>query len=46
MSNSFNNFRATVAAVALALPGAALAEDVSVVLVHGAFSDGSAWILC
>ncbi|MEL6363115.1 MAG: alpha/beta hydrolase [Pseudomonadota bacterium] len=43
MSNPLNIFRATVAAMALALPGVALAEDVSVVLVHGAFSDGSAW---
>ncbi|MEL6170267.1 MAG: alpha/beta hydrolase [Pseudomonadota bacterium] len=43
MSNPLNTFRATVAAAALMLPAAALADDVSVVLVHGAFSDGSAW---
>lgn len=43
MSQSLNIFRATVAAAVLALPGVASAEDASVVLVHGAFSDGSAW---
>ncbi|MEM6610238.1 MAG: alpha/beta hydrolase [Pseudomonadota bacterium] len=43
MSNTLNMFRASVAAVALTLPGLAVADQASVVLVHGAFSDGSAW---
>jgi len=43
MSKSLNVFRSTVAAIALSFPMTALAEDASVVLVHGAFSDGSAW---
>ena len=43
MSKSLNVFRSTVAALALSFPVAALADDASVVLVHGAFSDGSAW---
>lgn len=43
MSRSLNIFRGTIAALALSVPLAAAAEDTSVVLVHGAFSDGSAW---
>lgn len=43
MSKSLNVLRRTVAVLALSFPVAALAEDASVVLVHGAFSDGSAW---
>ena len=43
MSKSLNIFRCGVAAFALALPLAATADEASVVLVHGAFSDGSAW---
>ena len=43
MSNLTNALRAGVAAFIIALPVAAQAEDASVVLVHGAFSDGSAW---
>ncbi|MEM9319445.1 MAG: alpha/beta hydrolase [Pseudomonadota bacterium] len=43
MSNSLNMIRASLASVALAFPGAAMADDASVILVHGAFSDGSAW---
>ncbi len=43
MSNSLKAFRAALAAGVIALPVAAVAEQASVVLVHGAFSDGSAW---
>lgn len=43
MSKSLNIFRSSVAALALSVPLSAAAEDASVVLVHGAFSDGSAW---
>lgn len=43
MSKSLNVFRNTIAALALSFPAASLAGDASVVLVHGAFSDGSAW---
>ncbi len=43
MFKHLDTFRATIAALALAVPGAAIAEEASVVLVHGAFSDGSAW---
>ncbi len=43
MYNFINALRAGIAASIIALPIAAQAEDVSVVLVHGAFSDGSAW---
>lgn len=43
MSKSLNAFRSGVAALALSLPIAAAADGASVVLVHGAFSDGSAW---
>lgn len=43
MFKCLNMFCASLTAVTLALPLAAAAEDVSVVLVHGAFSDGSAW---
>ena len=43
MFNSHNMFRAGLLAAVFALPMSAAAEDVSVVLVHGAFSDGSAW---
>ena len=43
MSNIINALRASAAAAIIALPIAAQAEDASVVLVHGAFSDGSAW---
>lgn len=43
MSKSLHIFRSGLAAVALSSPMAAAAESASVVLVHGAFSDGSAW---
>lgn len=43
MSIFNNTFRAGLSAAMMALPLSAAAEDVSVVLVHGAFSDGSAW---
>ncbi|MEM9496403.1 MAG: alpha/beta hydrolase [Pseudomonadota bacterium] len=43
MSNLINAVRAGFAASIIAIPGAAQAQDASVVLVHGAFSDGSAW---
>jgi len=43
MSRFLNTFRAGMAAIAFALPMSAAAEEASVVLVHGAFSDGSAW---
>ena len=43
MSKSFNAFRSGVAALALSLPVVAAADGASVVLVHGAFSYGSAW---
>ncbi|MEL6235766.1 MAG: alpha/beta hydrolase [Pseudomonadota bacterium] len=55
MSKHLNTFRAAIAAGVLAFPMAAIAEetsvdapsdaplDASVVLVHGAFSDGSVW---
>ncbi len=43
MSNSPNVFHSTLTAIALALPGSVVADEASVVLVHGAFSDGSAW---
>ncbi|MEM8631675.1 MAG: alpha/beta hydrolase [Pseudomonadota bacterium] len=43
MSKSLNVFRSGVAAFVLAFPLSASADSPSVVLVHGAFSDGSAW---
>ena len=43
MINFPNMFRAGLVAVMLAMPTSVSADDVSVVLVHGAFSDGSAW---
>ena len=43
MSKLINGLRAGVTASLIALPVAAQAGDASVVLVHGAFSDGSAW---
>ncbi|MBO9402585.1 alpha/beta hydrolase [Shimia sp. R9_3] len=43
MSIALSKFRSVVAAIALSLPVSAAAENASVVLVHGAFSDGSAW---
>ena len=43
MSNSLSVFRNMIAAVAIASPAAVAADEASVVLVHGAFSDGSAW---
>ena len=43
MPNILTFLRTGAAAFALALPIVATAEEPSVVLVHGAFSDGSAW---
>lgn len=43
MPKHLNVFRSGVAALALSFPIAASADGASVVLVHGAFSDGSAW---
>ncbi|MEM7208419.1 MAG: alpha/beta hydrolase [Pseudomonadota bacterium] len=43
MINFRNAFRAAMAAVAIIISMNATAKDASVVLVHGAFSDGSAW---
>lgn len=43
MSIFLNVFRSGAAVLALSLPMAATADSASVVLVHGAFSDGSAW---
>lgn len=43
MENPFITLRAGIAAVAFLLPIGAVAESASVVLVHGAFADGSAW---
>jgi pimeloyl-ACP methyl ester carboxylesterase len=43
MLRTLNAFRTGVAAITLAFPVIAKAETASVVLVHGAFSDGSAW---
>lgn len=43
MSNSRKALRTLAAAVAILSPASVAAEDASVVLVHGAFSDGSAW---
>lgn len=43
MSKTLNVFRSGVAALVLSLPAVAAADGASVVLVHGAFSDGSAW---
>lgn len=43
MSKSLTVFRSAIAALALSMPLAADAQEASVVLVHGAFSDGSAW---
>ncbi|MEM9709381.1 MAG: alpha/beta hydrolase [Pseudomonadota bacterium] len=43
MSKSLNIFRAGFVAAAIAAPVSASGEDASVVLVHGAFSDASAW---
>ncbi len=43
MSKTLNIFRSGIAAIAISLPMAAAADGASVVLVHGAFSDGSAW---
>ena len=43
MVNFPNSLRAGLVAVMMAPPVSAAADDVSVVLVHGAFSDGSAW---
>ncbi|MEM7302881.1 MAG: alpha/beta hydrolase [Pseudomonadota bacterium] len=43
MANYLNMIRAGVAAVMMSISGAAMAASASVVLVHGAFSDGSAW---
>ncbi|MEO0543096.1 MAG: alpha/beta hydrolase [Pseudomonadota bacterium] len=43
MFNTLNTFRALLSAVAISIPTSAFAGSASVVLVHGAFSDGSAW---
>lgn len=45
MSKSLFSLRAGMAALLMALPTGTMAQDtdVSVVVVHGAFSDGSAW---
>lgn len=43
MPKSLKTLRAFLAATAIALPATAIADNASVVLVHGAFSDGSAW---
>lgn len=43
MLNTSNSLRVFVVAAALSSPIGAAAENASVVLVHGAFADGSAW---
>ncbi|MEM6636158.1 MAG: hypothetical protein AAF667_09725 [Pseudomonadota bacterium] len=43
MSRFIKALRSGIAASVMALPAAAVAEEASVVLVHGAFSNGSAW---
>ena len=43
MSRSLSVIHSGIAAIAMVLPMAAAADNASVVLVHGAFSDGSAW---